>query len=354
MAKFRHLLTPFSIKNLELKNRLVMPPMCTYSATDGVPNDWHFAHYTARAIGGVGLVIVEMTNIAANGRITPMCLGLWNDTQRDAFKRIVDSVHQQGAKIAIQIAHAGRKALGADQVIAPSALRYEGADGTSGYSYQTPYAPSTEEVRGLVQDYQNAVKRALEAGFDAIEIHGAHGYLIHEFHAPKTNLRDDEYGQNKTLFGEQVIAAARAVMPPEMPLFVRLSAQEYGEHGYDLTYGCEVAKRYAAAGADVLHVSGGGDGDLHPEHMPVFKAGYQVHMARAVKQATGKPVIAVGMLDDAALADFVIGDESADLVAVGRGLLRDPNWLLNAQYRQPVSDAEAVQFVPRQYLRGFA
>ncbi|MGR3806720.1 NADH:flavin oxidoreductase/NADH oxidase [Pasteurella testudinis] len=356
MAKFRHLLTPFSLKNLDLKNRVVMPPMCTYSATDGVPNDWHFIHYSARAIGGVGLIIVEMTNIAPNGRISPYCLGLWNDEQRDAFKRIVDSVHSYGAKIAIQIGHAGRKALGAERVIAPSALRYGGSDvddSAKQYAYQTPYAPTTAEVQALVQDYQSAVKRALEAGFDAIEIHAAHGYLIHEFHAPKTNLRDDEYGQNKTLFGEQVIAAAKAVMPSEMPLIVRLSAQEYGEHGYDLAHGLHVAERYAAAGADMLHVSGGGDGDLHPDHTPVFKAGYQTHMARAVKQATGKPVIAVGMLDDAAVADFVLGDGAADLVAVGRGLLRDPHWLLNAQYRQPAADADAVQFVPRQYQRGF-
>ena len=177
--------------------------------------------------------------------------------------------------------------------------------------------------------------------------------MIHQFHAPKSNQRDDAYGDDRMLFGQQVIQAAREVMPAGMPLLMRISAQEYGAQGYGLDYGLEVARRYAAAGADVLHVSGGGDGDLHPDHAPVFKAGYQVHLARAVKQATGKPVIAVGLLDAAPLADFVLGNQDADLVAVGRGLLRDPHWLLNAQYHQAVSDAEPVQCVPKPYVRGF-
>ncbi|TNH02451.1 NADH:flavin oxidoreductase/NADH oxidase [Testudinibacter sp. TR-2022] len=353
MAKFRYLTTPFRVKNLELKNRVVMPPMCTYSATDGVPNDWHFVHYSARAIGGVGLIIVEMTNIAPNGRITPNCLGLWNDEQRDAFKRIVAAAHQYGSKIAIQIAHAGRKALGHDYVDAPSPILYDGDDKDPRWSYQTPRDLSTAEVKGLVQKYAEAVKRAVEAGFDAIEIHGAHGYLIHEFHSFKANQRSDEYGQDKMLFGEQVIQAAKAVMPAEMPLLVRISAQEYGKDGYSKEHGLEVAKRYAAAGADVLHVSGGGDGTPDPAHSPSIQAGYQVHLARAVKQATGKPTIAVGMLEDPALADYVLASGDADLVAIGRGLLRDPHWLLNAQYHQNGKDSAPMQFVPRQYQRGF-
>ncbi|MCQ9326051.1 NADH:flavin oxidoreductase/NADH oxidase [Neisseria dentiae] len=352
MAKFRYLNTPFAIKNLELKNRLVMPPMCQYQATDGVPNDWHYVHYVSRAVGGVGLIIVEMTNVAPNGRISPNCLGLWNDEQRDAFKKIVDAVHARGSKIAIQIAHAGRKAQDCADAVAPSAIHYGSLD-FPGQNLITPRALSHEEVGEIVQAFQDAVRRAVEAGFDAIELHGAHGYLIHQFHAPKSNTRDDEYGENKFLFGEQVIAAAKAVMPSEMPLLVRISAQEYGANGYDLAYGCEVAKRYAAAGADVMDVSGGGDGVLDPAHTPPMTAGYQVHLADAVKKATGLPVIAVGLLDDPAVADYVLGSGAADLVAVGRGLLRDPYWLLNAQYRQTAADAAPVQFVPDSYRRGF-
>lgn len=353
MAKFRFIQTPFNIKNLQLKNRIVMPPMCQYSATDGMPNDWHFVHYTSRAVGGVGLIIVEMTNVAPNGRISPNCLGLWNDEQRDAFKKIVDSVHAQGGKIGIQIAHAGRKAQDCDDVVAPSPIHY-GEPDFAGQNLKTPRELSTQEVKDLVQAFQNSVKRAVEAGFDMIELHGAHGYLIHQFYSPKSNTRTDEYGKDRMLFGEQVIQAAKTVMPADMPLCIRISAQEYSENGFDSDYGVEVAKRFAAAGVDLFDVSGGGNGALCAGKHPEFNAGYQVYLARKVKQATGLPVIAVGMLDDAALADHVLSMGDADLIAVGRGLLRDPNWLLNAQYRQNASNSTGVAFVPAQYQRGFA
>lgn len=352
MAKFRKLLTPLQIKNLELKNRVVMPPMCQYSATDGVPNDWHLVHYTSRAIGGVGLIIVEMTNVVPNGRISPNCLGLWNDEQQQAFKKLVDSVHAHGAKIGIQIAHAGRKAQDEPNAVAPSAIHYGELD-YAGQNLITPRELTTDEVKDLVQAFAHSVKRAVDAGFDTIEIHGAHGYLIHQFYSPKSNQRTDEYGQDKMLFGEQVIKASKAVMPADMPLIVRISAQEYGKDGFDLAYGLQVAQRFAEAGADVLDVSGGGDGVLHAGNHPEFYAGYQVDFARQVKQATGKPVIAVGMLDNPSVADHVLGVGDADLVAVGRGLLRDPYWVLNAQYQQNQFDGSEMQFVPRQYQRGF-
>ncbi|MEG9500076.1 NADH:flavin oxidoreductase/NADH oxidase [Mannheimia indoligenes] len=352
MAKFRKLFTPFTIKNLELKNRVVMPPMCQYSATDGVPNDWHFVHYTSRAIGGVGLIIVEMTNVAPNGRISPNCLGLWNDTQKDAFKKIVDSVHAHGGKIGVQIAHAGRKAQDEPNVVAPSAIHYGELD-YAGQNLITPRELTTAEVKDLVQAFADSVKRAVDAGFDTIEIHAAHGYLIHQFYSPKSNHRTDEYGQDKALFGVEVIQAVKAVMPAEMPLIVRLSAQEYGKDGFDSEYGVEIAKRFSDAGADMFDVSGGGDGVLHKGNHPEFYAGYQVDLARKVKQATGKHVIAVGMLDNVAVADHILGVGDADLVAVGRGLLRDPYWVLNAQYQQNGADSSEMQFVPRQYQRGF-
>ncbi|MFA9500186.1 NADH:flavin oxidoreductase/NADH oxidase [Mannheimia sp. E30BD] len=352
MAKFRKLFTPFKIKNLELKNRVVMPPMCQYSSTDGVPNDWHFVHYTSRAIGGVGLIIVEMTNVAANGRITPNCLGLWNDEQEAQFKRIVDSVHSHGSKIGIQIAHAGRKAQDEPNAVAPSAIHYGELD-YAGQNLITPRELTTKEVKELVVSFQNSVKRAVDAGFDTIELHAAHGYLIHQFYSPKSNKRTDEYGKDPMLFGEQVIKAAKEVMPADMPLIVRISAQEYGKDGFDSDYGVEVAKRFAAAGADVLDVSGGGDGVLHAGNHPEFYAGYQVYLAEKVKKATTLPVIAVGMLDNPEVADHVLGVESADLVAIGRALLRDPYWALNAQYNQNAANSSEMQFFPFQYQRGF-
>lgn len=355
MARLRHLNTPFTLNNLTLKNRVVMPPMCQYQATDGLANDWHFVHYVSRAVGGIGLIIMEMTSIMDNGRISPNCLGLWNDQQRDALKRIVDAVHAQGSKIALQIAHSGRKALGEENVVSSSPMVYAGLPdaGEGKWAYQTPRELAATEIADYVQAFQDTARRAVEAGFDAIELHGAHGYLIHQFYSPKLNQRTDEYGQDKMLFGEQVIRAVKAVMPDGMPLLIRISAQEYGESGFDLDYGCEIARRFAAAGVDMIDVSGGGDGLLDQAHTPAFNAGYQVYLARAVKQATGLPVIVVGMLEDPQLADHVLGNGDSDLVAIGRGLLRDPYWLLNAQYNQTAADSSEMQFVPTPYKGSF-
>lgn len=351
MAKLRYITEPYTLKNLELRNRIVMPPMCQYVATDGMPNDWHSVHYTSRAIGGVGLIIVEMTNVAPNGRISPRCLGLWNDEQRDKFKEIVDSVHKYGAKIGIQIAHAGRKAQDC-QSVAPSAIHYGKLD-FEGQNLTTPLELTEDEITKIVEQFGQSAKRAVEAGFDMIELHGAHGYLIHQFCSPKSNQRQDKYGQDRLLFGEQVIKAVKAVIPADMPLAVRISAQEYGDNGYDLDYGVEIAKRFAAAGADMLHVSGGGDGVLNPANHPPINAGYQVPFARRVKAETSLPVIAVGMLESPEVADHVLGSGDADLVAVGRGLLRDPHWVLNAQYTRVGNDHAGVDFVPDSYWRGY-
>lgn len=350
MTKLYSLNTPYQIKGLSLKNRVVMPPMCQYQAQNGIANQWHYIHYASRAVGGVGLIIVEMTSIAENGRISPNCLGLWNNAQRDAFKPIIDAVHAQDAKIAIQIAHSGRKALGEKNVVSSSPMIYDGsADAGDGkWDYQTPKELTKSEILDLVQAFQNTAKRAVEAGFDAIELHGAHGYLIHQFHSPKMNLRTDEYGQDKFLFGKQVIKAVKEVLPTDMPLIIRISAQEFSKNGYDLAYGCKIAKEYVNAGVDVMHISGGGDGQLDSDHRPSFYAGYQVYLAKAVKQAVSVPVIAVGKLEDPELADYVLNSGDADLVAIGRGLLKDPYWVLNAQYKHNASN-EVIQFVPKSY-----
>ncbi|PAK50544.1 NADH:flavin oxidoreductase/NADH oxidase [Paenibacillus sp. 7541] len=338
-----NLFTPYTIKGLELKNRVVMPPMCQYSVTnkDGIANDWHYVHYTSRAIGGAGLIIIEMTDVEPDGRITDYDLGLWSDEQVPALARIVDSIHAHGAKAAIQVAHAGRKAEDASTPVAPSAIAFD-------ENSKTPRALTTEEVREMVEKFRRSVRRAVQAGFDAIELHGAHGYLIHQFHSPLTNQRTDEYGQDLALFGKQIIKAAKEEMPADMPLIMRISAQEYVAGGYGIKESLALAKEYQQAGVDMFHVSAGGEGPIAAEGKPGTHVAYQVPLARQIKEGLQVPVIAVGRLDEAGLANAVIGNRDADLVAVGRGMLRNPYWTLEAaaQLRKEID-------VPKQYLPGF-
>lgn len=338
----KELFHPFQIKNLELKNRVVMPPMCQYSVTkeDGTPNDWHYTHYVSRAIGGTGLVIVEMTNVEPDGRISNNCLGLWSDEQVPAYKKIVDAVHEHGAKIAIQIAHAGRKAEDAETPVSSSAIRFSD-------KYKEPRALSTEEVKGMVDKFRQAARRSVEAGFDAIELHGAHGYLIHQFHSAYTNKRDDEYGE-LTKFGTEVVKAVKEEMPEDMPLIMRISATEFVDEGYTLEGGIELAKAYQAAGVDMFHVSAGGEGAISPNRNPGRHEGYMVPFARAIRTTLTIPVIAVGRLEDPALANAIVGNEDADLVAVGRGMLRDPYWAIHASHQL----GQEIE-IPAQYERGF-
>ncbi|GEO25391.1 NADPH dehydrogenase [Alicyclobacillus acidoterrestris] len=333
------LFTPFSLKDLTLKNRIVMAPMCQYSVTakDGVPNEWHYVHYTSRAIGGVGLIIMEMTDVEPDGRITDYDLGLWSDDHIPAFQRIIDSVHQYDAKIGIQIAHAGRKAEDAPEPVAPSAIRFEGDN------YKTPRELTTDEVKRMVEKFAAAARRAVRAGVDTIEIHGAHGYLVHQFQSPLTNHRKDEYGADLTRFGVEVIEAMKAEMPSSMPLLFRLSAVEYVDGGYDIDHAIELCRAYHRAGVDMFHVSSGGEGPAG-KRRPGNYPGYQVPFARAIKEQLGVPVIAVGMLDNAALAESVIANEDADLVAIARGLLNDPYFALHAAQQLRVKP-----LAPKQY-----
>lgn len=337
------LLSPFSLKGLQLKNRIVMAPMCQYSVTahDGKPNDWHYTHYTSRAIGGSGLIIMEMTGVEPDGRITDTDLGLWSDDHIPAYTRIVDACHGYGAKVGIQIAHAGRKAEDAAQPVAPSAIRFEAPD------YKEPKALRVDEIERIVDSFAKAATRAVKAGMDCIELHGAHGYLIHQFQSPFTNHRTDAYGQNLAKFGTEVIQAVKQAIPSTMPLFVRVSAVEYVDEGYGLEHIIEICRQYQAAGADMFHVSSGGEGRpgaRRPGNFP----GYQVPFARAIREALDIPVIAVGMLEDARLAESVLGNHDADLVALARGLLRDPYWPIHAA--QALGDEVDV---PRQYRRAY-
>ncbi|MED4036703.1 NADH:flavin oxidoreductase/NADH oxidase [Niallia taxi] len=338
-----HLFSPYSYKSLELKNRVVMPPMCQYSVTkkDGIATDWHYVHYVSRAIGGASLIIIEMTDVEPDGRITDNDLGLWSDEQIAPLARIVDACHQHGAKVGIQIAHAGRKAEDAEVPVAPSAIPFD-------ENSKTPRALSTEEVNTMVEKFRAAVERAVKAGVDTIELHGAHGYLIHQFQSKLTNKREDEYGQDRTKFGVEVIKAAKSVMPEDMPLILRISAKEYVEGGYEVEESIEFSKAYVDAGVDIFHISAGGEGPIAAAGRPGTHNAYQVPFARAYKQAFNIPVIAVGRLDDAALANSVVGNEDADLVAVGRGMLRNPYWALEAavQLRKETT-------VPQQYVTGF-
>jgi NADPH2 dehydrogenase len=315
--------SPFTFKGLSLKNRIVMAPMCQYSvdAEDGTPNDWHFVHYVSRAIGGTGLIIVEMTDVDPDGRITNRDLGLWSDHQIPAYQRIVSEVHKYGAKIGIQLAHAGRKAEDSAQPVGASDIPVE--------QIKAPRALTTEEVKVTVNQFKEAARRAVEAGFDTIELHGAHGYLLHQFHSPGINNRTDVYGQDLSRFGIEVIQAVRSVMPSDMPLMMRISAIEYMDGGYGLEHSIALGKKYKEAGVDIFHISSGGEappGELKPAN----HAGYQVPFARAFKQALDVPVIAVGKLEDPRLAEATVANGDADLIAVARGMLNDPYWALHA------------------------
>lgn len=337
-----HLFSPITLKGLTLKNRVVMPPMCQYSveAKDGIPTDWHFVHYVSRAVGGTGLIIVEMTDVEPDGRITDFDLGLWSDEQIPAYERIVKEVHKYGAKIGIQIAHAGRKATDAIQPVGASAIPVD-------ITWKKPRALTIIEIKEMVTQYKEATRRAIAAGFDTIELHGAHGYLIHQFHSPGINNRADEYGQDLSKFGVEVIEAVRSVMPDDMPLIFRISAIEYMDDGYDLEHSLKIAQKYKDAGVDVFHVSSGGEasaGKLKPANTP----GYQVPFARAYKEALDMPVIAVGILEDAHLAEKTIADGDAQLVAVGRGMLKDPYWALHAEEK-----ITGKVVPPAPYKRGF-
>ncbi|MDU5108496.1 NADH:flavin oxidoreductase/NADH oxidase [Clostridium sp.] len=338
-----NLFTPYEIKGLKLKNRIVLPPMCQYSVDkkDGVATDWHFIHYVSRAVGGTGLIIIEMTDVEPDGRISDYDLGLWCDKQIEPLKRIVDECHKYGAKVAIQIAHAGRKAEDAKVPVAPSAIAYDD-------TWKIPKALSTDEVKEMVNKFRMAVNRAVKAGFDAIEIHGAHGYLIHQFHSPLTNKRTDEYGKDLTKFGSDIIKAAKSEMPKDMPLIMRISAVEYVEGGYGIETGIKLAKAYKEAGVDLFHISSGGEGPIAANGGPGDHAGYQVPFARAIKENVDVDVIAVGKLDEPELANAVIGNGDADLVAIGRAMFRNPYWALDAAIKLN----KKIQ-VPKQYLRGF-
>lgn len=344
-----NLSTPFKLKNLELKNRTVMAPMCQYSVElkDGVPNDWHFVHYASRAVGGTGLIIVEMTGVDPDGRITDGDLGLWSDDQIPPYQRLVSEVQKHGSKIGIQIGHAGRKAEDALQPVAPSSVQGGALPEETKYGeLKLPRALTIEEINRVISQFKDAARRAVEAGFDTIELHGAHGYLLHQFMSPSINIREDVYGTDLSKFGVEVIQAVKSVMPKNMPLIMRLSAIEYIDGGYDIEHALNMGERFKAAGVDIYHISSGGEG-IPGKLKPLNSPGYQVPFARMFKDRLGLPVIAVGKLENAELAQATIANGDADLVAVARGMLNDPYWTLHA-----IKTTTKKVEPPFQYSRG--
>ncbi|MFE4709383.1 NADH:flavin oxidoreductase/NADH oxidase [Paenibacillus sp. NPDC056722] len=337
-----NLFTPYELKGLSLKNRIVMPPMCQYSVDkqDGIPNDWHFVHYVSRAVGGTGFIIVEMTGVHPDGRITNQDTGIWDDGQVEAYRKLTDAVHSHGAKIAIQLGHAGRKAVDAKPPVAPSAIPFDSRS-------KTPKALSREEIAELVDAYREAARRAVEAGFDSVEIHGAHGYLIHQFHSPLTNVREDEYGKDLGLFGEQVVRAVKEVLPADMPVIMRVSAKEYVDGGYDREYALKFCTRYRDAGIDLFHVSSGGEGPIGSNGGPNAVPAYQADLAEYIRTGLQVSVIAVGRLESYSDAQAIVAEERAELIAVGRGMLSDPYWALHAE--EALGGANQV---PKAYERG--
>jgi len=354
MATSSTLFSPFTLRDLHLHNRLIMAPMCQYSAVDGLVQPWHQRHYAERAVGGVGLVIVEATAVQAVGRISPADLGLWNDAQRDAFRSVVDSVHAAGAKIGVQLAHAGRKASThvpwtGTGAVAPTQGGWtvvSASEGAFDPTYPAPVALDEAGIAAVVADFAAAARRAVEAGFDTVEIHGAHGYLVHQFLSPLTNKRTDRYGgsqENRFRLAVEVTRAIRKVLPAGTPLLIRLSATDWVEGGWTVEDTIALVKVLKDEGLDFADISSGG---LVPGVKIAIGPGYQVPLAARVKRETGVPTGAVGLITDANQAEAILAAGDADAILLGRLLLRDPYF--------PNRNAPADRRnLPVQYIRGF-
>lgn len=318
------LFTEFKIKDLTVKNRIVMPPMCMYSAPEsGMVTDWHVYHYAARAVGGVGLIIVEATGVAPEGRISSRDLGIWDDDHIPGLSQIVRAVHECGAKIGIQLNHGGRKCEARGVSIeAPSPLPFQ--EGSA-----IPREMTKADIDATVEEFKMAAVRALKAGFDLIQIHGAHGYLLNEFLSPVTNLRNDEYGgtpENRIRFLGEVIDAVRTVWPEEKPIDVRITAEDYVEGGNFAEDLGTMLNLIKGKGIDMINVSTGGLVPVVPDTYP----GYQIPHAQILRRMTGLPVAAGGLLSDARFIEDEVCKGKAELVYLGRELLRNPYWPLYA------------------------
>lgn len=350
------LFEPLVQRSLTLRNRIAVSPMCQYSAHDGLPGDWHLVHLGSRAVGGAAVVIAEATAVSPEGRISPEDTGLWNDAQARAWAPIARFIGGQGAIAGIQLAHAGRKAStwapwrghgmiteesGGWPVVAPSAIAY--AD-----DFPSPRAMQAADIARVIGDFREAARRALAAGFGLVEIHAAHGYLLHQFLSPLSNRRDDGYGgslQGRMRLVLDVVRAVREVWPGSLPLWLRLSATDWAEGGWDLAQSTELAREAAALGVDLVDVSSGG---LVPWQRIEAGPGYQVPFAAAIRRDAGVATGAVGLVTEPAQAEAILSAGEADVVLLARQFLRDPYF--------PRSAARALGVeppTPAQYLRAW-
>ncbi|MET7634280.1 MULTISPECIES: NADH:flavin oxidoreductase/NADH oxidase [unclassified Streptomyces] len=360
------LFEPCTLRSLVIPNRVWMAPMCQYSAeavgpNAGVATDWHFAHLAARAVGGTGLILTEATAVSPEGRISPADLGIWNDAQVTALRRITAFIKGQGSIAGIQLAHAGRKAstaapwlgggpVGPDehgwQPVAPSPLPFD-------EGHPVPHELTVAEIHGVVDQFREAARRALDAGFEVAEVHGAHGYLVGQFLSPHSNRRTDEYGgsfDNRVRFALQVVDAVREVWPEDLPVFFRISATDWltendedDREGWTVDETVRLAKELQAHGVDLLDVSSGGNA---PNARITTGPGFQVPFAARVREETSLPVAAVGLITEPQQAEKIVTDGQADAVLLGRELLRNPSW---AQHAARELGGEVHK--PDQYLR---
>jgi 2,4-dienoyl-CoA reductase-like NADH-dependent reductase (Old Yellow Enzyme family) len=349
-----HLFDSFSIRDLEFSNRVFVSPMCEYSSVDGYANDWHLVHLGSRAVGGAGLVLTEATAVLPEGRISPQDLGIWKDEHVDLLKRVVSFIHEQGSVAGMQLAHAGRKAStrrpwesdgivpetegGWQNVMAPSAIPF--AD-----NYPTPQALTVDGIQQVVRAFAAAARRACDAGFRVIEIHAAHGYLIHEFLSPLSNHRDDTYGgsfENRTRLIREIVTAVRSSWPKGAPLFVRISATDWVEGGWDLEQSIELARSLKQLGVDLIDCSSGG---TVPHAKIPAGPGYQTPFAQRIRHEAEILTGAVGMITSPVQAEQIIGTGQADTIVIAREFLRDPYWPLRAAKELGQSISWPVQYL---------
>jgi 2,4-dienoyl-CoA reductase-like NADH-dependent reductase (Old Yellow Enzyme family) len=351
-----YLFAPLHIRGIQIPNRIMVSPMCQYSCDNGFANDWHLVHLGSRAVGGAGLVMAEASAIEARGRISPWDLGIWMDEHIEPLARIARFLKQRGSVPGIQLAHAGRKAStdvpwrgtrrlapseGGWQPVAPSPIPFN-------IEHPVPLELTIPEIRGIIEAFAAAARRALNAGFEVIELHGAHGYLIHEFLSPLSNQRSDEYGgsfQNRIRFALEVIQAVRGVWPERLPLFLRISATDWAEGGWNLDDSIELAGAVRKRGVDLIDCSSGGT--VSHASIPAGP-GYQVPFSERIRRETGILTGAVGLITEPLQADAIIRCGAADLVLMAREFLREPYWPIKAAQ---ASGAEIR--VPAQYARAF-
>ncbi|WNR43407.1 NADPH dehydrogenase NamA [Paenibacillus roseipurpureus] len=333
------LFTPYTLAGLTLKNRIVMSPMCMYASDDsGEIKDWHHVHYATRAVGQVGLIILEATAVTARGRISARDLGIWDDTHIEGLKRVVDSLHGHGAHAGIQLAHAGRKSVLDTPSIAPSPIPFSD-------SFKTPEEATLTDIQDTIQAFADATERAKRAGFDVIEIHAAHGYLINEFLSPLSNHRQDAYGgdqEGRFRFLRETVEAIQTRW--QGPLFVRISAHEYAEGGLTPEDHVYIATKLKELGVHLIDVSSGGNAPIVPTTFP----GYQVPFAEEIRTKAHIPVGAVGLITEPQQAEEILQSDRADLIFLGRVLLRDPYWA-----RTAARDLRVELAPPQPYQRGW-